>query len=130
MFYIGIPYFPEIARLYLENGPGIVGEKFDLFHVYRYTHGDPESVHPSGWFEQLHKNLFDGPELTHLLNESGFESSVIFNYAYPGEEKTAVNCGFLASKLKQNKEVLVEKAKSLIHEIAFQKVTLTTLNVL
>ena len=39
--YMGIPYFPNIARLYVERGPGTAGPVFDLFNVYRYTHGDP-----------------------------------------------------------------------------------------
>lgn len=128
--YIGLPYFPEIARLYLEKGPGIVGESFDLFHVYRYTHGDPESVHPSGWFEQLHKSLFDGPELTNLLKEAGFGASAIFYYAYPGEEKTLVNCGFIASKSSNDKDILSGLARNLIHEIASAKVSPDTINFL
>jgi hypothetical protein len=128
--YIGLPYFPEIARLYLEKGPGIVGESFDLFHVYRYTHGDPEAVDPSGWFEQLHKSLFDGPELAQLLKSSGFGASLVFYYSYPGEEKTPVNCGFLASKSEVTKEKLKEKALELIQEIAGPKVMSNTLQFL
>lgn len=130
VFYIGLPYFPEIARLYLENGPGIVGESFDLFHVYRYTHGDPESVDPSGWFEQLHKSLFDKAELTHLLKEAGFGSSLIFYYAYPGEEKTKVNCGFLAARKNLDAAELKEKITTLTQEIALPKINPTTIEFL
>jgi hypothetical protein len=130
VFYLGLPYFPEIARLYLENGPGIVGEKFDLFHVYRYTHGDPEAVSPDGWFEQLHKSLFDGPDLQNLLESSGFQSSLIFHYAYPGEEKTPVNCGFIASKSPVARQELISKVEALVKEIAAQKVILHTMNYL
>jgi hypothetical protein len=39
--YWGIPDFANIAWFYLERRPGIVGPVFDLFNVYRYTHGDP-----------------------------------------------------------------------------------------
>lgn len=130
VFYIGLPYFPEIARQYLNQGPGIVGETFDLFHVYRYTHGDPEAVDPSGWFEQLHKSLFDGPELQHLLQEAGFSSSLIFFYAYPGEEKTPVNCGFLAARSKTDKASLQLKIEQLTREIALPKINPATIQYL
>ncbi len=130
VFYIGLPYFPEIARLYLENGPGIVGEKFDLFNVYRYTHGDPEAVSPDGWFEQLHKSLFDGPDLRNLLAASGFQSSLIFHYSYPGEEKTPVNCGFIASKSPATRKELIEKVEALVGEVASQKVILQSIHYL
>ena len=39
---LGIPDFESIARLYLDRATGIVSERFDLFNVYRYTHGSPE----------------------------------------------------------------------------------------
>ncbi len=54
--YIGIPYFRNIAKLYIERGPGTRGPVFDLSNVYRYTHGDPEQVETS-WLEQLNSNL-------------------------------------------------------------------------
>lgn len=50
--YIGIPYFPTIAKFYLDGGAGIVGEKFDLFNVYRFTHGDPELA-KGGWVGRI-----------------------------------------------------------------------------
>ena len=56
--YIGIPYFPAIARLYVERGPGTASDVFDLYNVYRYTHGDPEGQ-AAWWLGQLHKSLFD-----------------------------------------------------------------------
>jgi hypothetical protein len=40
--YLGFPDFARVAQLYLDHGPGAVGPVFDLFNVYRYTHGDPE----------------------------------------------------------------------------------------
>ena len=46
--YMGIPYFRNIARLYLERGPGTAGPVFDLFNVYRYTHGNPKANKPGG----------------------------------------------------------------------------------
>ena len=38
-----------IARLYLAQAPGVLGERFDLFNVYRYTHGDPEASTAVTW---------------------------------------------------------------------------------
>ena len=69
--YMGIPYFPNIARLYVERGPGTAGPVFDLFNVYRYTHGDPEGQ-AAWWLGQLHKSLFDEEEVAALLAPSGF----------------------------------------------------------
>jgi predicted SAM-dependent methyltransferase len=96
--YIGIPYFKGVARSYLDGAPGIVGPTFDLFNVYRYTHGDPE--HVDGWyFEQLHKSLFDEDEVDGLLADAGFGSYVVFAYAYPGDAADAVvTMGFYASR--------------------------------
>ena len=79
--YIGLPDFERIAQLYLEGGPGIVGPTFDLFHVYRYTHGDPEHQ-PDWWEAQLHKSLFDVAETGRLLRDAGYGSYVLFRYAY------------------------------------------------
>ena len=95
--YIGIPYFPNVARFYLERAPGTVGNRFDLFNVYRYTHGDPE--HARGWWlGQLHKSLFDEEEIATLLTDAGFLSYTIFCYAYPGDDhELPVTMGFYAT---------------------------------
>jgi hypothetical protein len=96
--YLGLPNFPVVARAYLEGLPGTVGSVFDLHHAYRYTHGDPESV--GGWYlEQLHKSLFDRAEIGSLLGVSGFDSFVVFQYAYPTDfYPLTVNLGFYARK--------------------------------
>src|SRR5207248_8921132 len=66
--YLGLPDFRRAAELYLANGPGVIGPHFDLFNVYRCTHGDPEQFpEEHGWVEQLHKSLFDVPEIGRLL---------------------------------------------------------------
>ncbi|HKW95830.1 MAG TPA: class I SAM-dependent methyltransferase [Methylomirabilota bacterium] len=98
--YIGLPYFPNVARFYLERAPGIVGPVFDLFNVYRYTHGDPEQAGAETWWlEQLHKSLFDESEVAGLLRGSGFGSFVLFVYVYPGDgAPLPVSMGFCASK--------------------------------
>ena len=46
---IGLPDFAAIADLYLKGASGIVGDRFDLFNVYRYTHGEPEHAAPPVW---------------------------------------------------------------------------------
>jgi predicted SAM-dependent methyltransferase len=91
--YIGLPDFEQIARLYLEQGPGIMGPVFDLYNVYRYTHGDPDDA--DVYLAQLHKSLFDVAELDGLLTEAGFASYVMFSYVYVGE-RVAVSLGFYA----------------------------------
>src|SRR5262245_28258509 len=96
--YIGIPYFPNVARCYLERAPGTLGDRFDLYNVYRYTHGDPEHVQ-GWWLGQLHKSLFDEEEIATLLTAAGFPSFVIFCYGYPGDAfEHAVTLGFYATK--------------------------------
>ncbi len=102
--YLGIPDFANIARFYLERRPGIVGPVFDLFNVYRYTHGDPEAV---GWYmAQLHKSLFDYGEVVQLLTRAGFQHFVVVSYCF-GMEKLPVNLGFFAikSELEQGREL-------------------------
>lgn len=95
--YLGLPDFRRVAELYLAGGPGIVGPHFDLFNVYRYTHGDPEMSSPEGWQAQLHKSLFDVPEVGRLLRDSGWPSYVVFRYVFPGEPDAAdLSLGFYA----------------------------------
>jgi predicted SAM-dependent methyltransferase len=96
--YIGIPYFPNIARFYLERGPGTAGPVFDLHNVYRYTHGDPEGQE-AWWLGQLHKSLFDEAEVATLLSSSGFAAHRIFCYGYPGDvNEVPVTMGFYATR--------------------------------
>jgi predicted SAM-dependent methyltransferase len=102
--YLGIPDFANIARFYLERRPGIVGPVFDLFNVYRYTHGDPEAV---GWYmEQLHKSLFDYGEVVGLLRVAGFRHFAVISYCF-GMEKLPVNLGFFTIKgeLEQGRDL-------------------------
>ncbi|HEX8910953.1 MAG TPA: methyltransferase domain-containing protein [Humisphaera sp.] len=107
---LGLPNFRAICELYLAGAPGIVSPRFDLFEVYRYTHGDPEhaapkawpawspSEHrdaaPSGWIPQLHKGLFDPTQLADLLARAGLDATV-FAYTYPGE-RHRLNLGFVS----------------------------------
>jgi hypothetical protein len=97
LIFLGLPDFEVIADAYLRRIPGIVAETFDLYHVYRYTHGDPEGVGPDYWLEQLHKTLFDKATLRELLTRAGFHDCRLFNYCYPGE-KIPLNLGCVAWK--------------------------------
>ncbi|PYI51603.1 class I SAM-dependent methyltransferase [Paenibacillus flagellatus] len=96
LVYLGIPDFEIVADAYLRQLPGITGERFDLYHVYRYTHGDPEQT-PDWWLQQLHKSLFDKRYVDSLLEAAGFKSRVVFNYRYPGED-IPLCLGFVAYK--------------------------------
>ncbi|WP_333474281.1 glycosyltransferase [Paenibacillus gyeongsangnamensis] len=103
LVYIGIPDFEIVADAYLRKLPGIVGDRFDLYHVYRYTHGDPEQT-PDSWLQQLHKSLFDKTYITKLLDAAGFKSSTIFNYCYPGED-IPLCMGFVAWKAEPLQDI-------------------------
>jgi predicted SAM-dependent methyltransferase len=123
--YIGLPNFKAIAKLYLERGPGVVGERFDLFNVYRYTHGDPEKV-LGWWLEQLHKSLFDEDEVTNLLAQSGFATSVIFTYCFVGERDKPVNLGFFATKAPYDVLALRDECMQFLSRNCVEKVLLDT----
>jgi predicted SAM-dependent methyltransferase len=110
ILYLGLPDFREIARLYLERAPGLVSPTFDLYHVYRYTHGDPEHV-TGWWLAQLHKSLFDEAELDGLLGKAGFGSWVIGNYAFMSEPY-ALNLAFYARRDDQASPQLAADAIS------------------
>lgn len=125
--YIGIPYFPNVARFYLERAPGTAGPLFDLYNVYRYTHGDPEQA-PSWWLSQVHKSLFDEQELAVLVQESGFASFVMFCYGYPGDAtELPVNMGFYASKAVRPAGTLRGECLTFLGRFADRKIRLGTL---
>ena len=113
--YLGLPDFRLIAELYLNRGPGTAGPVFDLYHAYRYTHGDPELVAPHAYFEQLHKSLFDTEELGQLLTDAAFPSYAVFNYVYPGDS-VAVCLGFYATASRQPAGTLEDDARKLLAE--------------
>jgi hypothetical protein len=114
---IGIPDFEVIARLYLDGAtPGSVSERFDLFEVYRYTHGEPEQgTHvnwsrwqpdrhlnraPHEWLPQLHKSLFDAPTLSGLFDAAGLQAAVI-RYCHPSDTYR-LNLGAIAGHAPPN----------------------------
>jgi SAM-dependent methyltransferase len=107
---IGLGDFEAIARLYLDGAPGVYSDRFDLHHVYRLTHGDPEmeaapiwnrwdpakkpNDAPPDFIPQLHKALFDSTYVDLLLKEVGLEGHQ-FSYVFTGEEHRH-NLGFVA----------------------------------
>ena len=103
--FTGLPDFEEVAKAYLERRkPGHVSATFDLFEVYRYTHGDPEGK-SSWWLAQLHKGLLDRDTILRLLRESGFLSGTIFRYCW-GAEPYPVTIGFIAQKGSPNRDLM------------------------
>jgi hypothetical protein len=125
--YMGIPYFPNIARLYVERGPGTASEVFDLFNVYRYTHGDPEGQ-ASWWLGQLHKSLFDEEEVAALLAPSGFGAFVMFCYGYPGDvNEVPVTMGFYATCEAAAPAELQRRCLSFLGQFADTRIRLATL---
>jgi predicted SAM-dependent methyltransferase len=108
--YLGMPDFHAVARLYLDAGPGTLGPVFDLYNVYRYTHGEPDAA--EGYYtEQLHKSLFDHDELDMLLTSAGFPAYALFSYVFPGEP-VAVSLGFYASKKRRPRADIEDACKS------------------
>jgi hypothetical protein len=125
--YIGLPYFRNVARFYLEGGPGTVGARFDLYNVYRYTHGDPEHQ-PGWWLGQLHKSLFDERELGGLLRDAGFVSFVMFCYGYPGDEnELPVTMGFYATRSLALPDKLRDNCTAFLTRFAEVRIRLGTL---
>lgn len=125
--YMGIPYFPNIARLYVERGPGTASEIFDLYNVYRYTHGDPEGQQ-AWWLGQLHKSLFDEEEVEALLSQSGFGAYVMFCYGYPGDvHEVPVTMGFYATCEAAAPAELREECLSFLRQFADTRIRLATL---
>lgn len=125
--YIGVPYFRNIAKLYVERGPGTAGPLFDLFNVYRYTHGNPEQA-PTWWIGQLHKSLFDEEELSSLLNEAGLASHVMFAYAYPDDANpVSVTMGFYATRALSSQETLRKDCLSFLERFDHNRIVLKSL---
>jgi len=125
--YIGIPYFRNVARFYLDQAPGTAGDRFDLFNVYRYTHGAPEQA-DGWWIGQLHKSLFDEEELAGLLRGAGFESYVLFCYGYPGDaHELPVTMGFFATRAGHSRDALRRPCLAFLERFADVRIRLRTL---
>lgn len=121
-----IPDFRAISQAYLQKKKGIVSDRFDLFEVYRYTHGDPEQ-YPQWWREQLHKSLFDWESLEKLLQKAGFRQYCIFSHCYR-DEKLPISLSFAAWKGSGKKEITVPFIRSLLSSIS-SEINLKTIKI-
>ncbi len=79
----GLPNFDAIIDAYLKKKKGIIGKEFDLFNVYRLTHGEPEQ---GNVFNQLHKDIFTKQSISELLEKVGFRIESIENEKFVDEE--------------------------------------------
>lgn len=116
--FVGIPDFKSVAEAYLNgySSNALEGEKFGLYDVTRYTHGD---LGYCGWGEQdifsypmLHKVPLDARYLETVLTKAGFNSYVIFKYLW-GNEPTYATMGMLA-KTKQKQYLNVQHELSIV----------------
>ena len=118
--------FPKYCNSMLRT-PGTAGPVFDLYNVYRYTHGDPEQA-ASWWIGQLHKSLFDEDELRLLLHNSWFSSYVVFCYAYPGDvNEMSVNIGFFSKCMKTPSANLKDECLTFLKRFDGTRIRLNTL---
>jgi predicted SAM-dependent methyltransferase len=114
--YIGLPDFQRVAELYLAGGRGVEGPVFDLFNVYRYTHGHPE-MGGTDWLPQLHKSLFDEKEVDRLLTDAGYPSYVIFRYVFPRDPpELALTLGFYATPVRRTVAELESAARTFLQQ--------------
>jgi len=90
----GLPDLDVLIGAYLKKEKGITGERFDLFNVYRYTHGDPI---PENSPHQLHKDIFTKESIRALLEKNGFRIETLKNEKF-GEEHLALNIDIVAAK--------------------------------
>ncbi len=106
-----IPDFDVYAKAYFEGAPGNVHETFDLFEVYRYTHGDYKEENKIG---QMHKDIFNKEKVKRLLTEAGFEIKELKNVTW-GNEPLPYNINVLAIKPEQSPSDL-ESAEQLLEQ--------------
>ncbi len=90
----GIPDFDLIADAYMNKKKGNISAVFDLYEVYRITHGDPTPVNSP---HQLHKDIFTKDIFRGLLTMHGFRIENMSDKVFPGEN-TAVGFDVIAVK--------------------------------
>ncbi|MFH1245070.1 MAG: hypothetical protein V1662_01135 [Candidatus Omnitrophota bacterium] len=93
-----LPDFDLIAAAYLNKSKGDFDKEFDLYNVYRLTHGEPA---PENSPQQMHKDIFTKQSITNLLQESGFRIERITNERYGNgahQETLAVNINVIGVK--------------------------------
>lgn len=119
----GLPDFETIADIYLKSLADGNGEyaSFNLYDVYRLTHGDPENDEGLQIW-QLHKCLFDKLYVRELLVNAGFKTFFIFNYCH-GDEIDPVALGVIATKAEilspetiKNELIKFDEVKSAVNK--------------
>lgn len=91
----GLPNFDAIIQAYLKKEKGVIGEEFDLFNVYRLTHGEPEQGNS---VNQLHKDIFTKRSIRDLLENAGFQIESIEDEKFV-QEKNPLCISVTAVKL-------------------------------
>jgi len=129
--YIGIPYFKEIAKLYLEGNPFMTIE-----HTFQFTHGgdgianmNPYST-KSLFIADLHKSLYDEESINYCIKEAGFTYYQIFKYCHPHEEGFPVNIGFFALKSKMNDDAIKIKCLDYLRIFNNEKIIIDSIEFL
>ena len=87
-----LPDFDTLISAYQNKTPGIKRPVFDLYEVYRFTHGDPT---PLNGPQQIHKDIFTAQSITKLLQEADFSDIEVKNVRYR-DEKVPVNMNIIA----------------------------------
>jgi predicted SAM-dependent methyltransferase len=125
--YMGLPDFRRVAERYLSGARGVQGPVFDLFNVYRYTHGHPEMA-GTDWLPQLHKSLFDVTEIDHLLRDAGYPSYVIFRYVFPSDPPGMdLSLGFYATPSRKPVPYLQSAAREFLRQFDGRFLNIETL---
>lgn len=88
----GLPNFDAIIEAYLRKEKGIIGKEFDLFDVYRLTHGEPEQGNSVNSINQLHKDIFTKKSIRGLLENAGFKIESIEDEKFVQEESPLSIC--------------------------------------
>ena len=92
----GIPDFDLLTHAYVNKKQGNVSETFDLFEVYRLTHGDPV---PRNSPHQLHKDIFTKDSIRGSLKRHKFVIEELEDRLFPGEN-IPVSFDMVAVKLQ------------------------------
>lgn len=93
-----LPDFDLIVDAYLNKAKGDFDKEFDLYNVYRLTHGEPA---PKNAPQQMHKDIFTKQSITNLLRDSGFRIECITNERYAHgahQEALATNINIIGVK--------------------------------
>ena len=100
-----IPDFDVIVRAFTRHEAGNIGDRFDLYNVYRYSHGDPS---PENRFGQIHKDVFTRDKVRDLLTSAGFEIQNMENVRWK-DEPVECNLNIVARKPVMSERAEIQK---------------------